>query len=156
MAATPLTDPETASMDIRKIDDNISVAPQISVDDVAEAAKLGFKTLIANRPDHEEPGQPAMADMEAAAREQGLEWVYMPVESGNITDEDVNRFAPMILDAEKPVLAFCRSGTRCAILWALSAARDSSANEILTKTRNAGYDISGLASRMAQQAGKKG
>jgi sulfide:quinone oxidoreductase len=97
-----------------------------------------------------------MADMEAAAREQGLEWVYMPVESGNITDEDVNRFAPMILDAEKPVLAFCRSGTRCAILWALSAARDSSANEILTKTRNAGYDISGLASRMAQQAGKKG
>ena len=77
-------------MDIRKIDDNISVAPQISVDDVAEAAKLGFKTIVANRPDHEEPGQPAMADIEAAAREQGLEWVYMPVESGNITDEDVN------------------------------------------------------------------
>ena len=88
-------------MDIRKIDDNISVAPQISIEDVAEAAKLGFKTLVANRPDHEEPGQPAMADIEAAAREQGLEWVYMPVESGNITDDDVNRFAPMIRDAEK-------------------------------------------------------
>ena len=114
-------------MDIRKIDDNISVAPQISIEDVAEAAKLGFKTLVANRPDHEEPGQPAMADIEAAAREQGLEWVYMPVESGNITDDDVNRFAPMIRDAEKPVLAFCRSGTRCTVLWALSAARNTSA-----------------------------
>lgn len=139
-------------MDIRKIDDNISVAPQISVEDVAEAARLGFKTLVANRPDHEEPGQPAMADIEAAAREQGLEWVYMPVESGNITDDDVNRFAPMIRDAEKPVLAFCRSGTRCTVLWALSAARNTSANEIFTKARNAGYDISGLAPRMAQQA----
>ncbi len=143
-------------MDIRKIDDTISVAPQISVEDVAEAARLGFKTLVANRPDHEEPGQPSMADIEAAAKEQGLEWVYMPVESGNITDDDVDRFAPMIRDAAKPVLAFCRSGTRCTILWALSAARSNPSQEIFTKARNAGYDISGLAPRMAQQAQNKG
>lgn len=143
-------------MDIRKIDDTISVAPQISVEDVAEAARLGFKTLVANRPDHEEPGQPSMAEIEAAAKEQGLEWVYMPVESGNITDDDVDRFAPMIRDAAKPVLAFCRSGTRCTVLWALSAARSNPAQEIFTKARNAGYDISGLAPRMAQQAQKKG
>lgn len=143
-------------MDIRKIDDTISVAPQISVDDVAEAARLGFKTLVANRPDHEEPGQPSMADIEAAAKEQGLEWVYMPVESGNITDDDVDRFAPMIRDAAKPVLAFCRSGTRCTVLWALSAARSNPAQEIFTKARNAGYDISGLAPRMAHQAQNKG
>ncbi|GAA0839352.1 hypothetical protein GCM10009113_02710 [Marinobacter szutsaonensis] len=143
-------------MDIRKIDDTISVAPQISVEDVAEAARLGFKTLVANRPDHEEPGQPSMADIEAAAKEQGLEWVYMPVESGNITDDDVDRFAPMIRDAAKPVLAFCRSGTRCTVLWALSAARSNPAQEIFSKARNAGYDISGLAPRMAQQAQNKG
>ncbi|WP_372985332.1 TIGR01244 family sulfur transferase [Marinobacter sp.] len=143
-------------MDIRKIDDTISVAPQISVEDVAEAARLGFKTLVANRPDHEEPGQPSMADIEAAAKEHGLEWVYMPVESGNITDEDVDRFAPMIRDAAKPVLAFCRSGTRCTVLWALSAARSNPAQEIFTKARSAGYDISGLAPRMAQQAQNKG
>ncbi|MEA1081983.1 TIGR01244 family sulfur transferase [Marinobacter qingdaonensis] len=139
-------------MDFRKIDDSISVAPQLSVADVAEAARLGFKTLVANRPDQEEFGQPAMADIEAAAREHGLEWVYMPVESGNITDDDIDRFAPMIRAAEKPVLAFCRSGTRCTVLWALSAARDTSAQEIFTKARNAGYDISGLAPRLAQQS----
>ncbi|AOY90167.1 TIGR01244 family protein [Marinobacter salinus] len=142
-------------MDIRTIDDTISVAPQISVEDVAEAARLGFKTLVANRPDQEEYGQPAMADIEAAARENGLDWVYMPVESGNITDQDVEHFAPMIRDAEKPVLAFCRSGTRCTVLWALSAARSMPAREIIDKARNAGYDISGLAPRLAQQSQDK-
>lgn len=140
-------------MDIRKIDDTISVAPQITVNDVAEIARLGYKTLVANRPDQEEFGQPAMADIEAAAREHGLSWVFMPVESGHITDEDIDQFAPMIREAEKPVLAFCRSGTRCTVLWALSSARDSSAQEIVAKARNAGYDISGLAPRIAQQAG---
>ncbi|MBZ2167986.1 TIGR01244 family sulfur transferase [Marinobacter sp. F4216] len=139
-------------MDIRKIDDTISVAPQISVEDVAEIARLGYQTLVANRPDQEEFGQPLMSDIEAAARQQGLNWVYMPVESGNITDHDVDQFAPMIRDAEKPVLAFCRSGTRCTVLWALSAARDSGAEEIFTKARNAGYDITPLAPRLAQQA----
>lgn len=139
-------------MNIRKIDDTISVAPQISVDDVAEIARLGYKTLVANRPDQEEFGQPLMSDIEAAAQQHGLTWVYMPVESGNITDQDVDHFAPMIQEAEKPVLAFCRSGTRCTVLWALSAARNSSAEEIFNKARDAGYDITPLAPRMAQQA----
>lgn len=141
-------------MDIRKIDDNISVAPQIRPEDVAEAARLGFKTLVANRPDHEEFGQPPMADIEAAAREHGLDWVYMPVESGNILDSDVDQFAPMIQQASKPVLAFCRSGTRCTVLWALSSARYTPVDELVAKARNAGYDISGLKPRMAQQAEK--
>lgn len=142
-------------MDIRKIDDTISVAPQITVEDVEEIARQGFKTLVANRPDQEEFGQPSMVDIEAAARENGLAWVFMPVESGNITDQDIDEFAPMIRDADKPVLAFCRSGTRCTVLWALSAARDTSAQEIFSKARNAGYDISGLAPRMAQQASNR-
>jgi sulfide:quinone oxidoreductase len=141
-------------MEIRKIDENISVAPQIALEDIAEIAKLGFKTLVANRPDQEEPGQPAMADIEAEAKANGLNWVYMPVESGNITDEDVDNFAPMIRDAEKPVFAFCRSGTRCTVLWALSNAREHQPEELLSKAQNAGYDISGLVPRMMQQAQK--
>ena len=143
-------------MDLRKIDDTLSVTPQISIEDVEEAARLGFKTIVANRPDGEEPGQPSMADMEEAARKNGLDWVYMPVESGNITDQDVERFAPMLRDAKKPVLAFCRSGTRCTILWALTCARSQTpAREIMEKARNAGYDISGLAPRIAQHANCK-
>lgn len=143
-------------MDIRKIDDNISVTPQIALEDVAEIARLGFKTLVANRPDREEPGQPAMAAIEAAAREHGLEWVYMPVESGNITDQDVDQFAPMIRNADKPVLAFCRSGTRCTVLWALSTARDQQEpQDILAKAHRAGYDITGLIPRLRQQSGQR-
>jgi sulfide:quinone oxidoreductase len=142
-------------MDIRKIDDDISVSPQISADDVAEAARLGFKTLVANRPDGEEPGQPAMADLEAAARSNNLTWVYQPVQSGHVTDQDVETFDSMIRKAEKPVLAFCRSGTRCTVLWALSAARTSPSDTITAKARMAGYDIAGLAPRLIQQANNK-
>lgn len=142
-------------MDIRRIDETISVAPQLSVDDIAEAARLGFRTLVANRPDGEEAGQPAMADIEAAARENGMEWIYMPVESGNILDNDVDRFDTMIREAEKPVLAFCRSGTRCTVLWALSSARSEPAQDIVSRARNAGYDIGGLAARMADQASRQ-
>jgi uncharacterized protein (TIGR01244 family) len=141
-------------MDIRPIDDHIAVAPQIKPDDIPELARLGFRTLVANRPDAEEPGQPAMADIEAAAREHGLEFVYQPVESGNILDSDVDHFDDMIRDADAPVLAFCRSGTRCTVLWALSTARREPVEDIVGKARNAGYDISGLAPRMSQQSGK--
>lgn len=141
-------------MELRKIDDEITVAPQITVADVSLIAELGFKTLVANRPDHEEPGQPAMEDIERAAREHGLDWVYLPVASGNILDSDVDAFDPMIRDAKKPVLAFCRSGTRCCVLWALSSARRKPADELISKARHAGYDISGLVPRMVQQAGK--
>lgn len=143
-------------MDIRRIDDSLSVSPQIRVEDIPEIAQQGFRTLIANRPDQEEAGQPAMTDIEAAARAHGLDWIYMPVESGNITDEDVERFIPVIRNARKPILAFCRSGTRCTILWALSMATELPAQEIVTKARGAGYDISGLAPRIAHHARKSG
>lgn len=139
-------------MDIRKIDDSISVAPQITPDQVADLARMGFRTLVANRPDQEEPGQPAMAELEKAAREHGMEWVYLPVESGNIVDEDVDAFDPMFEQAEKPVLAFCRSGTRCSVLWALSAARHMPIEPIIQRTGQAGYDLRGLVPRLQQQA----
>ncbi|SFR45670.1 sulfide:quinone oxidoreductase [Marinobacter daqiaonensis] len=142
-------------MDIRKIDDDLSVAPQIQPEEVAELARLGFRTLIANRPDREEPGQPPMADLEAAAREHGLHWVYLPVESGNITDQDIDAFDPVFEEAEKPVLAFCRSGTRCSVLWALSSARRMPLEPIIQRAGQAGYDLRGLIPRLQQQAANR-
>lgn len=139
-------------MDIRKIDDAISVSPQITAGDVPELARLGFRTLVANRPDYEEPGQPEMAELEQAARDNGMSWVYLPVESGNIQDSDVDAFAPMYEKAEKPVLAFCRSGTRCSVLWALSSARHMPLEPIIQRAGQAGYDLRGLIPRMQQQA----
>ena len=139
-------------MNIIPIDDRIAVAPQITPGDIAEFARLGFKTLVANRPDGEEPGQPSMADIEASPKEHGLRWIYQPVESGNIQDSDVDQFDEMIRDADGPVLAFCRTGTRCTVLWALSSARHESVEDVVSKARHAGFDISGLTSRMVQQS----
>lgn len=147
--------PGDKAMDLRKINDRISVAPQIQIADLPAIAGLGFKTLVANRPDGEEPGQPLMAGIEEAAREHGLQWVYMPVAPGDISDDDVERFGAMIRTADAPVLAFCRSGTRCTVLWALSSAGETPAKEIVEKAQSAGYDISGIAPRLAQQAQKK-
>lgn len=138
-------------MDIRKIDDNLSVSPQIAIEDIAEIARLGFKTLIANRPDGEEYGQPPMTDIKATAEEHGLKWVYLPVASGHITDEDVDAFAPMFAEADKPALAFCRSGTRSTVLWALSSARAQDPQDLLSKAYQAGYDLTGLIGRMHTQ-----
>jgi sulfide:quinone oxidoreductase len=143
------------TVDLRKIDDRISVTPQIQIADLPAIAALGFKTLVANRPDNEEPGQPLMAGLEEAARKHGLHWVYMPVASGNISDDDVERFGAMIRTADAPVLAFCRSGTRSTVLWALSSASETPAKEIFEKAQSAGYNISGIAPRLAQQAQKK-
>lgn len=140
-------------MDIRPIDEHISVAPQITPADIAELASMGFRTLVANRPDGEEPGQPSMAAIEAAAREHGLQWVYLPVSSSNILDSDVDKFDEMIRNADSPVLAFCRTGTRSTVLWSLSAARRDSVEKVVGKAQQAGYDISGLAPRMAEQSG---
>ena len=141
-------------MNIKQLDNNLSVSAQLTVPEVEEAANLGFKTLVANRPDGEEYGQPAMADLEAAAREHGLDWVYLPVQSGNILDSDVDDFVPMLESAQKPILAFCRSGMRCTALWALSNARFIPADPLINRAREAGYDLSPLRPRLLQQAPK--
>lgn len=141
-------------MNLKKLDNNLSVSAQLTVAEVEEAASLGFKTLVANRPDGEEHGQPAMADLEAAAREKGLEWVYLPVQSGNILDSDVDDFIPILESAQKPILAFCRSGMRCTVLWALSNARAIPADPLINRAREAGYDLSPLRPRLIQQASK--
>lgn len=135
-------------MELHKLDDDLTVAPQITVDDVAKAAEAGFRTLVSNRPDHEGEDQPSTDGIAAAARQHGMEWIYLPVQSGNITDEDVQDFSPVLRDAPKPILAFCRTGTRCSTLWALSKARKDNIDKLLQTARAEGYDLSKYRERM--------
>jgi uncharacterized protein (TIGR01244 family) len=128
----------------RELDENISVTPQITLDDVATAAKLGFKTIMANRPDGEEHGQIAMQELAEAAKNAGLEWIYQPVVSGQLSHQNVADFAENYRRAEKPILAFCRTGTRCSILWGLSNVEQYDVETIISKAEEAGYDLSGL------------
>ena len=105
-------------MEIRQITDNYSVAPQISIDDITQIKDAGFKSVISNRPDAEH-GAVRHDAIEAAVREAGLEFRYIPVISGQITQKNVDDQAAALDALPGPVLAYCRSGARCTNLYGL-------------------------------------
>ncbi len=107
-------------MNVVEITGDCSVSAQIDVSDVQEIADLGFKSIMCNRPDNEGPGQPLSDDIADVARELGLEWSYVPVISGQITQANVEEFRSEMARLPKPVLAYCRSGARCQNIWHLA------------------------------------
>ena len=130
---------------IRKIDDHVSVAPQISAAEVVAIAKAGFAEIVNNRPDDEEPGQPSGAEIAAAAEEAGIAYRAVPVTHAGFSGSQVEAMASALTAAGGPVLAFCRSGTRSAHLWALARARlGDDPGSLVTKAASAGYDLSGI------------
>ena len=127
----------------RKLDDAVSVAGQISVDDVAEAARQGFVAIVNNRPDDEQPGQPSGAEIEAAAKANGLSYRAIPITHAGFSEEQVTAMGSALAAAPGPVLAFCRSGTRSTLVWALARARaGDDVGELAAKAAGAGYDLS--------------
>ena len=106
-------------MEYRQIDDNYSVSGQIQPDDIAAVKAAGFNSIICNRPDNEQPGQPSADSVKQAAEAAGLEFRYIPVISGQITEENVADQAAALEGLKRPVFAYCRSGTRCTNLYAL-------------------------------------
>jgi uncharacterized protein (TIGR01244 family) len=128
--------------DFRHVTDDISVSPQIRVEDVDEAARLGFRTIINNRPDGEDPGQPSSREIEAAAAEAGLAYFHIPVRGGP-TPEQVETTNRVLAEAPRPVLAFCRSGTRSIVTWSLGQATSGARgrDELVGLGRQAGYDL---------------
>ncbi|CAM5281716.1 TIGR01244 family sulfur transferase [Eoetvoesiella caeni] len=110
------------SQPINPLSAEFAVAPQLSPEDMAAVAELGYKSVIINRPDYEGgPQQPASADVMAAARAAGLQAEYQPVVSGAMTADDVRRFAQLLKQLPAPVLAYCRTGTRCTHLYQAAA-----------------------------------
>lgn len=134
--------------DTRQLTATLSVAPQIGVADVPALAAAGFRSVINNRPDRESPGQPANATIDAAVRAHGLAYRFLPVVSGQISDTDVATFAEAVRVLPVPILAFCRSGTRCTVLWALAEATQRAPDEILALAARAGYDLTALKPRL--------
>jgi len=130
--------------DFRRVDDHLSVSPQITAADVTEAKARGFTTIVNNRPDGEAPDQPPSAEIEAAARAAGLNYIHIPVRGGPTPDQ-VDQTREAILNADGPVLAFCRTGTRCIVTWSVGerlAGRDR--DELLQLGSAAGYDLSAV------------
>ncbi len=134
-----------STMDVRQITKDYSVSPQIAPQDMEQLASLGFRTIINNRPDGEVEGQPESAQLAKAAEQAGLAYHHLPLTPGQLTPELVEQVGKTRREAEGPVLAFCRTGTRSATLWALSEKGNRSADDIVAAAGEAGYDLSGLA-----------
>lgn len=134
---------------IRALADGFFVAPQIAEKDIADAAAMGVRLVICNRPDGEEPGQIATAALERAAKAAGLDFVAIPVRMDAIEDWHVARFAEAMAMAKGPILAYCRSGTRSTVLRAMVLAkRGAPVGAILAEAGALGYDLSPLAPRL--------
>jgi uncharacterized protein (TIGR01244 family) len=127
----------------RKVTENFWVSPQMFEEHVQAAADAGFHTLVNNRPDGEEPGQPTGDQVAEWARAHGLDYVAVPV-SGQIQRELVERMGDAVAASKKPCLAYCRSGMRSISLWAMaeSLAGRRVREDLLERGTAAGYDLS--------------
>jgi uncharacterized protein (TIGR01244 family) len=141
---------------IRHINESISVAPQIGVEHVAEIAAAGFKTIVNNRPDDEDAGQPSGDAIRAAAEAAGLKYVAIPVTHAGFSHPQIDAMTQALVDADGPVLAYCRSGTRSCNLWALTAAKAGrNPNLLLAQAEDAGYDLRGIRPMLDALAGPR-
>lgn len=107
-------------MDISKLANNYSVSPQISSDDVAELANVGYTAIICNRPDDEDVGQPSADAIAAACEQHGLEFHHLPIVGMPIAEEIIEKHKTIISSADGNVLAYCRSGQRSAYIYSMS------------------------------------
>lgn len=131
------------------IDPTIAVAGQITPADVATAKAQGFATIVNNRPDEEQAGQPGGAEIAAAAGAAGLAYVAIPVTHAGIAPAQVDAMVEALDAANGPVLAFCRSGTRSTMLWSLAEAkRGRDPDDLVRLAAAAGYDVSGFLPTM--------
>jgi sulfide:quinone oxidoreductase len=129
-------------MEVKRLTESFSASPQVEPKDLPSISASGFRAILCNRPNGESPDQPSFEDVRRAAAAVGIEARYVPVTSGKINDADVHRFATDIAELPKPVLAYCRTGTRSATLWSLSEARNGRPrSEILGITKAAGYEV---------------
>lgn len=136
-------------MELNRINDQLAVGPQIMAADLVQLKADGFRAVICNRPDGEAADQPSFEEIRAAAENAGLEARYLPVQSGIVTDTDAQDFGAALAALPGPVMAYCRTGTRSATLWSLSQAATRPMPEILAATKAAGYDMNGVARRIA-------
>ena len=135
-------------MQAKSLSSSFLVSQQVMQDDLQALAASGIRSIICNRPDREDIGQPSFRDLELAAKKVGIEAAYLPIVIGKLTRDDVVAFGRLLEVMPKPILGFCRTGTRAATLWTLSRiAGGQPASEVLAVAKTAGYDLSGAVAQ---------
>lgn len=138
----------------RSLTPDYHVSPQISAEDIAELKAAGFALVICNRPDAEVPPSHQAAAIAAAAEAADLPFVVLPLTHQTMNAENVLRQKELAQSAGGPVLAYCASGTRCSVIWALGHAETLGADAVLEATAQAGYDLSGLRPTLTHLASR--
>ncbi len=139
-------------MAFKQITSSFSAAPQLTQDDLAAAAKAGYRSIISSRPDGEEAGQPSAEEMARMAGDHGLAFAHVPVVPGKATDADADRMKEALATLPQPTLGFCRSGTRAATLWALAEADRADPATIVDQAKAAGYDLADLTPALKRRS----
>jgi uncharacterized protein (TIGR01244 family) len=144
----------TPDMDIRSLSDRYAVSPQIRPEDVAAIRDAGFTRIVCNRPDAEIPPGVQAADIRKAAEAAGLDFVFNPVIGGALTEANVAAQAEAMATAKGPVFAYCASGNRSSIVWALANAASRSADDLIGTAAKWGYNLEPYRAAMdARKAG---
>lgn len=135
--------------DFRKLDDQILASPQIGLADLEMAKALGVTLVINNRPEGESEDQTPGDAIEAAARAAGMDYLAIPITHSGFSHGQISAMAKALEAHDGPILAYCRSGTRSTLLWALAqASRGVDADELAAKARRAGYDLTPIRAMM--------
>lgn len=137
-------------MELKRINDHVSVSPQIGPSDLAAIRAAGFTAIVNNRPDGEAPDQPDSETMKAAAEAAGLAYHFIPLGRDGVSPAMVEQTKSVLEGSTGPVLCYCRSGTRSTTLWALAQAGKMPAQEIVVAAAHAGYDMSHLLGHLNQ------
>ena len=127
-------------MNIVKLTDTVAVAGQVSPEDVEEIAASGYRVLVNNRPDGEAPDQPAGEAIAAAAQAAGMSYFHLPVTAADFPGPDIQLMASLLDNADEPVLAFCRTGTRCTTLW-VTTRPEAEKGEAQARAKSLGFDL---------------
>ncbi len=138
-------------MRLAEVSETFAVSPQIEPGDVPRLAEAGYRTVICNRPDGEEPGQPTVASVRTVAEASGIAFHHLPVSGGEFPAATIRSFAKIREEADGKVLAFCRTGTRSITLDALANIENMTADERIERARRAGYDLAGLREQLGQE-----
>jgi uncharacterized protein (TIGR01244 family) len=131
-------------MEIRALTETYAVSPQIMIEDLARAKAMGFVTIINNRPDGEIPAALHSEVVEQAARALGLEFVVNPIIPGGLTTQNVEIQSRALAEAKGPVLAYCASGNRSSVVWALTQKGQRTADDLIGTAARFGYDLNHL------------
>lgn len=144
-------------MNIRKLAEGLYVSPQLNRADVQAAASLGIGSVVCNRPDGEEEGQPAFGQVAQWLSEAGIAAEHQPVQAAAIGVQDAAQFRALLQKAQKPVLAYCRTGTRSALLWALyQAGNGMGVEQAVAAAAQAGIDLGCFEPRLREAAEQGG